>query len=200
MLQEPAGAVASAAVGGASSPHAPRIPAAAPADTATATIASRVSSRGKGSQDTVGRVGDAGGDRWLGWRVLLVVLGAWSIVPPYLGPEVGLELDVASSVEFVDHVVPGGLVVVFGVVSVVLARAEAAGTLPDVIALGICSLAGFWQLATHASLWADAGAPGTPWGAVILHGTAGAAIMVLAGWLLLTAPVGREADSPSAGP
>lgn len=122
------------------------------------------------------------------WRGLLVILGAWSVLPPYIGPGLGLELDVSSDVEFVDHVVPGVLVVVGGTISVVLARGGAAGSLADVIALGVCCLAGFWQVATHFTLWLDAGDPARPWDAVILHATAGPAITILAAWLLLRTP------------
>ena len=83
------------------------------------------------------------------WRGLLVVLGAWSVLPPYIGPALGMELDVSSDVEFVDHAIPGALVVICGTISVMLARGGAAGSLADVISLGVCCLAGFWQMATH---------------------------------------------------
>jgi hypothetical protein len=122
------------------------------------------------------------------WRCLLVALGAWSILPPYVGPTLGMELNVSSGVEFVDHAVPGALVVICGTISAVLARDGAAGSLADVIALGVCCLAGFWEVATHFTLWIDAGDPGKPWDAVILHTAAGPVITILAGWLLLRAP------------
>lgn len=133
------------------------------------------------------------------WRCLLVALGAWSIVPPYIGPTLGMELDVSSGVEFVDHAVPGALVVICGAVSAVLAREGGAGSLADVIALAVCCLAGFWQVATHFTLWLDAGDPTRPWDAVILHATPGPAITILAGWLLLRAPeaaIGGEGPGP----
>jgi hypothetical protein len=122
------------------------------------------------------------------WRGLLALLGALSIVPPYIGPGLGMELDVSSDVEFVDHAIPGALVVVGGTVSAILARGGAAGSLADVVALGVCCLAGFWEVATHFTLWLDAGEPGKPWDAVILHTTAAPLITILAGWLLLRAP------------
>jgi hypothetical protein len=123
------------------------------------------------------------------WRGLLVALGAWSILPPYIGPDLGMDLDVSSGVEFVDHAIPGAAVVICGTISVMLARGGAAGSLADVIALGACCLAGFWELATHFTLWLDAGDPGKPWDAVILHTIAGPLITILAAWLLLRAPV-----------
>jgi hypothetical protein len=121
------------------------------------------------------------------WRALLVALGAWSIAPPYLGPELGLELDVSSSVEFVDHVVPGVVVIVFGSLALLLARAGAADSLAAMAATGVCLLAGLWSTVSHIPLWADAGGDETPWGAVLLHATAGPAIALLALWLLLGA-------------
>jgi hypothetical protein len=136
---------------------------------------------------TVAVVATEKGSEFL-WRALLVVLGAWSILPPYIGPGLGMELDVSSDVEFIDHAVPGAVVVICGTVSVILARGGAAGTLADVIALGACCLAGFWEVATHFTLWLDAGDPGKPWDAVLLHTTAGPLITTLAAWLLLRAP------------
>jgi hypothetical protein len=119
-------------------------------------------------------------DPTLVWRVLLVALGAWSILPPYIS-----SVDVADSVEVVDHVIPGALVVIFGAIGVWQARIGEGDSALTFIATGICFLAGFWATATHTTLWADAGDPGKPWGSVILHGSAGPAIAILAGWLLL---------------
>jgi hypothetical protein len=118
-------------------------------------------------------------DPTLGWRVLLVALGAWSILPPYLTP-----VGVGSGVEVIDHVIPGGLVVIFGLVAVFEARAGAGDRALAFGATGVCLLAGIWITLTHVSLWADAGSSGRPWGSVILHGTAGPAIAILAGWLM----------------
>jgi hypothetical protein len=132
------------------------------------------------------------------WRLVLVILGAWSVLPPYIGPGLGMELDVSDSVEFVDHAIPGALVVVSGIVSAMVVREGGAGSLADVIALGVCCLAGFRQTATHFSLWLDAGDPARPWDAVILHATAGPAIAILAAWLLLRAPevAGQRGSEP----
>jgi hypothetical protein len=119
------------------------------------------------------------------WRGLLTALGAWSILPPYIGPDLGLALDVSSSVEFVDHVVPGVVVVVCGGLSMLLARGGAADSMLALGALGICALAGLWSTVSHLPLWADAGESGTPWGSVLLHATAGPAVLALSLWLLV---------------
>jgi hypothetical protein len=136
----------------------------------------------------VGLGATTGRDRAIAWRILLVALGAWSIVPPYLGPEVGLELDVSSSVEFVDHVVPGIVVVAAGGLALVLARRRAAESMLGLAATGACFLAGLWSTTSHVPLWLDAGESDTPWDSVLLHATSGPAIMALALWLLLRAP------------
>lgn len=124
----------------------------------------------------------------LGWRTLLVVLGGLSILPPYLGPALGLDLDVADSVEVVDHVVPGALIVVFGLIALVLARRGESESVVVFAATAVCFLAALWDAVSHVPLWLDAGDPGKTWGAVVLHGTLGPLATLLAGWLLLQQP------------
>jgi len=121
------------------------------------------------------------------WLLVLGALGAWSIVPPYIGPALGLELDVPSRVEFADHVVPGVLVAALSFLALVWAVRGASPTNspPVLAAIGVCLLAGVWETTTHAPLLAEAGDPGSPWGAVLLHATPGPAIVTLSLWLLL---------------
>ncbi len=123
------------------------------------------------------------------------MLGALSILPPYLGPAVGLELDVRATVEVVDHVVPGVVVVICGMLGALLVRRneEVAYGAAALGLTGLCFLAGLWQTATHAPLVLDGGGPATPWGTVMLHSVAGPAIVALALWLTLRTP---GADSP----
>jgi len=111
-----------------------------------------------------------------------------SIAPPYLGPELGLELDVSSSVEFVDHVLPGVVVVVFGIAALLLARAGRTDSVACQAATGACFLAGLWNTTSHIPLLLDAGARDTPWGSVLLHATAGPVITLLALGLLIRPP------------
>ena len=129
------------------------------------------------------------------------MLGAVSILPPYLGPAVGLELDVRAKVEVVDHVVPGLVVVVCGALAALLARrgeAVAEGALALGLT-GLCFLAGLWQTATHVPLVLDAGGQATPWDAVLLHSTVGPVIAALALWLTLRTPDGHSAGVRSSG-
>ena len=122
------------------------------------------------------------------WLIGLAVLAAWSIVPPYLGPLIGLELDVASSVEVVDHVLPG----VSAIAAALLARSEVRRGNDDSVrvltALGICVLAGLFQSVTHFTLVLDAGGPLQPVDSVVLHASPGPVLMGMSLWLLLSPP------------
>lgn len=124
------------------------------------------------------------------WRVALALLGAWSIVPPYLGPVVGLDLNVKDSVEVVDHVLPGVLIVLCaGFAAFQVRRSEAAeDSTVGLVLMGTCALAGLWQTVTHAPLVADGGDPGSPWDSVILHATPGPLLVLLSIWLFMRTP------------
>jgi hypothetical protein len=130
--------------------------------------------------------------------LVLIALGAWAIVPPYLGPPLGLELDVAASTEVVDHVVPGVAVIVAGLVVLVYVRSGRGG-LADLVpmaALGLAFLAGFWITATHVPLIGEAARGESPWDAAVWHNTAGLPIVLVAGWLLV-GPLFRADPEPS---
>ncbi len=115
------------------------------------------------------------------------------MLPPYVGPALGLELNVAAKVEVVDHVVPGALIVVCGGLAALLARRVAGEQL---LALaGLCFLAGVWQAATHAPLVLDGGSPAAPWGSVLLHSTAGPVIAALALSLTMKVYSAEPADA-----
>jgi hypothetical protein len=130
------------------------------------------------------------------WRIALALLGAWSILPPYIGPVVGLDLDVKASVEVVDHVVPGVIIILCaGLAALQVGRSEAAedSTL-GLLLMGACALAGLWQTVTHAPLVFDGGEPGSPWDSVIVHSTPGPFLVMLSIWLFMRAPEpGRRA-------
>ena len=125
------------------------------------------------------------------------MLGAWSILPPYIGPPLGLELNVAANVEVVDHVITGLVVVLCGALSALLARrgggaqVGAPGLALTLALTGLCFLAGLWQVATHVPLVLEGGDPGAPWGAVLLHSTVGPVIAAIALWLTLRNPEGE---------
>jgi hypothetical protein len=110
--------------------------------------------------------------------VALLVVAAWSIVPPFIA-----ELDVARSVEIVDHVVPG-LIATAAAGYAVVERGKPGA----LIAIGICAVTGLWEMATHFTLVLDAGSAERPVGTVVLHATPGPMMLGLSLWLLLVPP------------
>ena len=111
-----------------------------------------------------------------------MALGALSMLPPYVGPPLGLELDVPASVEVVDHMLPGVVVALCGVLGALLVRRRpgAQAGVPGLVLYSGAVLAGLFQAATHAPLVLEAGEPLTPWGAVLLHSSLAPVITVIA--------------------
>ena len=120
--------------------------------------------------------------------IALVLLALWSIVPPYLGPLLGLELDVSAKLEVVDHVVPGVLAAVAACIALSYVRRGQTDSLPVLAALGVCVLAALFQSVTHLPLVLDAGGPQQPIDSVVLHSTPGPALLALSLVLLLRSP------------
>lgn len=128
------------------------------------------------------------------------------MLPPYLGPLLGLELDVRTSVEVVDHVLPGAVVALCGGLTALRSHrgGEAQSSVPNLLLYSSAFLAGLFQTATHAPLVLDAGEPLTPWGAVLLHATLAPVITVIALWLTATSamavfPGPSEPERPQRG-
>jgi hypothetical protein len=118
----------------------------------------------------------------------LVAIAAWTITVPYLGRAIGLVVPVAARVEFVDHVIPGAIVVVAGLYLHRLARRRALAderlALP---AAGVSFLAGFWVLVTHLPLLGDAADAQVGWDAAIWHSITGLPLAGVALWCVLMA-------------
>lgn len=125
------------------------------------------------------------------WLIALAALSLWSIVPPYLGPVIGLELDVPSSVEVVDHVLPGLIACAGALIARAEVRMGSADSIRALAALGVCTLAGLFQTVTHATLVLDAGGPLQPVDSVVLHASPGPALLLLSLWLLLAPPAAK---------
>jgi hypothetical protein len=123
--------------------------------------------------------------------VALIAVAAWSILPPYVGPLLGLELDVSATVEAVDHLIPGLLAVVAGGAALLLARRGRSDSTAAFAAFAVCALAGLFQTVSHIPLVRDAGDPLQPVGSVVLHATPGPVLLALSLWLLL-APLPSE--------
>ncbi len=116
----------------------------------------------------------------------LAVLGAWTIVVPYLDAAFGLEVDVAQRVEVVDHVIPGAVAAVVGATLALLGRGKAlAGRPAAVVGGGVSALAGFWVLATHAPLVGDAARADEAWGAALWHVSTALPLLVVSVWVAL---------------
>lgn len=110
---------------------------------------------------------------------LLVALGAWAAIVPYLATLGGLDLEVTGLVEVVDHVLPGALAVGLAVVA---ARTTAARR---EIAVAGCVLCGLFVTVSHVPLLAEGGGAGRPWSAVLLHNSAGLPLLLAALAVLL---------------
>jgi hypothetical protein len=117
--------------------------------------------------------------------IALGVLALYSITPPYLGPLLGLELDVSSKVEVIDHVIPGVSAAIAAWIALSYARRGQTDSVAMLAALGLCVLAGLFQAVSHLTLVLNAGDPQAPVGSVILHATPGPALLILSLVLLL---------------
>lgn len=116
----------------------------------------------------------------------LIALAAWAMTVPWIADALGQGLDVPDRLEIVDHVVPG--VVVLGACGVLLL--SDAASLTRLAAGGVACLAGVWITAAHAVLVTEAIDGVSPWGAALLHLSAGPPITIVAAWMLL-ADAGR---------
>lgn len=106
--------------------------------------------------------------------VLIFIFGLWGLVAPYASTAAGFHVPVPARVEFVDHVVPG--VIILGVALFAMFR----GRLPLPAALA-ATLGGFWMTMTHLLTLRD-GFQGTiSVQAALIHSLPGIFILVLAG-------------------
>lgn len=117
---------------------------------------------------------------------LLAAIGAWTAVVPFIGNALGLDVNVRTRVEIVDHTIPGLIVVAAALYLRTLAgRRALAGESPALFAAGVCFLAGFWVFATHVPLVNDAANSRLPWDAAIWHSIAALPVVALAVWFVL---------------
>ncbi len=102
------------------------------------------------------------------------VIGAWAAGPPFLGPK----LHVAARVEVTDHVVPGAIVVVVTLLTV-LALRQVHQPVVGCVSGFVIVLAGLWMVATHLPLVRQALQHQVPVGAVAFHTAPGLAVVAL---------------------
>ncbi len=119
------------------------------------------------------------------WLIALIAVAAYSMLPPYLGPLIGLELDVAASVEVIDHVIPGALAIAAGGLALSFARRGETDSIRALSALGVCALCALMQTVSHIPLVLEAGEPQAPVDSVILHSSPGPVLLALSVLLLL---------------
>ena len=113
-----------------------------------------------------------------------VLVGTWALLPRYGGPR--LELGPrGDQLEFIDHVVPGAVVIAVSLLALVIARR--ARTLGPLFGVGlVIVVAGLWMDATHLPLVLQATRNEAPWGATLYHSLPGLAVLLLGvGWCLL---------------
>lgn len=107
--------------------------------------------------------------------VIGLVIGLWAVLPPYTGPELATEM----RVEIADHVVPSILVLILSVVTLAMQRRRAVvGSFFLLAGLGVL-LAGFWMVATHVPLVAQARRGEVTGGVAAYHTAPGVAVTLL---------------------
>ncbi|MCA1691187.1 MAG: hypothetical protein LC733_02910 [Actinobacteria bacterium] len=131
--------------------------------------------------------------RWL--PLMGLVVGVWGMLPRYVSPE----LNTSDRVEFADHVVPGILVVAVSLVMLLMRgrKAENGQSMLPLLAGMAVLLAGFWMMATHLPLVAQALRDEAPWTGTIYHTSSSLAVFGL-GLLWVTAHWGDLADAEPA--
>ena len=110
----------------------------------------------------------------LPWAGLIIAL--WATLPKYSGPK--LTIKGGAATEFVDHIVPGLLVLVMCLL-VLAARQRPQGPgLVPFTAAALTLLSGFWMVATHWQLIRQAmqHPPQAPWDGAIYHTSAAVAV------------------------
>lgn len=126
------------------------------------------------------------GGGWRSFGLAALLLGAWAVVAPYLGPIFGLVVITRPIVEVVDHVLPG--LVVLGVALLTVLT----GRLPLPAAL-LAVLASLWMAGTHIPLLLQVPSGGAQLSSALWHAAPGIvlfALMMAATVLLWSEPTG----------
>jgi len=126
----------------------------------------------------------------------LVGLGVavWASLPKYSGPK----LNVSSSKEFADHIIPAIMVLLAAIVGILAGRRpQGPGALRLIAGMAVL-LAGLWMMATHIPLVAQTmrgGADAASWPATIYHTSSALAVFGLG--LLWSTVTWSEAEDSS---
>jgi hypothetical protein len=127
------------------------------------------------------------------------VLGAYSIVVPFLGDAIGLDINVAAKLEVVDHVIPGVVAALSAAFAYGKLRSGTAGaSLAYLAAVGAAILAGLWITTTHIPLLLQAGRDSVGWAPALWHSIPGIPVFILAGVLYAVSPTeDKERPKPA---
>lgn len=106
------------------------------------------------------------------------LIGFWAIAPPYVVLFGRLEVK-NSTVELVDHALPGLMVVAASVFGYLQLRADEPSQLLLFTSGATIALGGFWMLSTHVGLLGQTRQGLVPGGAVAWHIVPGVAVTVL---------------------
>ena len=113
-----------------------------------------------------------------GLPLTALLVGLWAIVPPYLA--LFGQLDVKSDmVEFVDHAVPGFVVLVVALIGYLQLRKPDPSQLVLFVGGLVIILAGFWMFATHYGLITQNRQGLVPFGRMAWHTAPGIAVSVV---------------------
>lgn len=137
------------------------------------TLQMQESNRAQGSNDPgEGRPSPANTSRVTAG--LLLVFGLWGTLAPYASTAAGYHIPVPAKVEFVDHVVPGAVILAAALFAVF------SGKLPLLAALA-ATLGGFWMTMTHLLTLRDGFLGRISLQATLIHSLPGLAILIVAG-------------------
>ena len=107
--------------------------------------------------------------------LLGVAVGLWGMLPRFLKSGLNTE----DTVEVVDHVIPGAVVMIVSLVALAVARKSAKpGPLLFIFGL-VVLLAGLFMFATHVPLVMQATRGEAPWGGTVFHTSAALAVFGL---------------------
>ena len=103
----------------------------------------------------------------------LLLLGLWGAAAPYAGRALDLVVNTTATVEVVDHVVPGAVILAVAVFALVTARIS----LPAAL---LAALASFWMTATHVPLLLQVPKDQVGLAPALWHSLPGMAVFVVA--------------------
>lgn len=123
-------------------------------------------------------------------------VAVWASLPKWSGPK----LNVASSTEVADHVIPAIVILLASLVAIAAGRRAKGPGGTRFLAGMLVLLAGLWMMATHFPLLAEARRGDAPWPATIYHTSAALAVFGL-GLLWATVTWSEAGDAkPAAEP